>query len=82
LRGNTASFVFSLPAARRLDANSLRQSATSCKHALEVLGDPKVRSARAMFAFFDRKGPAGWRDTFETDEAVQIGLLVEREFCK
>jgi hypothetical protein len=34
-----------------------------------------------MFVFFDQKAPTGWRDTFETDEALQAGMLVDREMC-
>jgi hypothetical protein len=52
------------------------------QHALEVLGNPKIKSTLDMFAFFDQKGPTGWRDTFETDEALRAGMLVDRETCK
>jgi hypothetical protein len=52
------------------------------QHALEVLSDPKVRSTSAMYLFFDRKGPAGWREVFETDEALEAGMRVEREMCR
>ena len=51
------------------------------QHAVEVLANPKVRSTFEMFLFFDRTAPAGWRDSFETDEAVQAGLRVDREMC-
>lgn len=44
------------------------------QHALEVLSNPKVRSTLDMFVFFDRQGPVGWRDTFETDKALQVGM--------
>jgi hypothetical protein len=35
-----------------------------------------------MYAFFDRIAPTGWRDSFETDEAVREGLLVDKEACR
>src|SRR5262245_27258638 len=52
------------------------------QHAVEALSNPKVTSAVDMFQFFDRKKPAGWADTFETNEAVRAGLLVDKEMCK
>jgi hypothetical protein len=52
------------------------------QHVLEVLSDPGVRSTQAMYSFFDRKKPTGWRDAFETDEAEEVGMLVDREICK
>jgi hypothetical protein len=52
------------------------------QHALEVLSEPKVRTTLDMFAFFDQNAPAGWRDSFETDEAVRVGLLVDKEACR
>jgi hypothetical protein len=35
-----------------------------------------------MYLFFDRKGPTGWREVFETDEALEAGMRVEREMCR
>jgi hypothetical protein len=52
------------------------------QHALEVLSNLTIRNERDMYAFFDRKAPAGWRDAFETDEALAVGILVEKEMCR
>lgn len=52
------------------------------QHAVEVLANPKVRSTFDMFLFFDRTAPVGWRDSFETDEAIRAGLQVDKEMCR
>jgi hypothetical protein len=52
------------------------------QHALEVLDNPNVKSTSAMYILFDRKAPAGWREVFETDEALEAGMRVEREMCR
>jgi hypothetical protein len=52
------------------------------QHAREVLGNPNVRSTSGMYLYFDRKGPTGWREVFETDEALEVGIRVEREMCR
>jgi hypothetical protein len=51
------------------------------QHALEALGNPRVRSTPEIFHFFHRRGPTE-SGTFETIEAVETGLQVEREACR
>ena len=50
------------------------------QHALEALGNPRIRSGFAMSSFFHQIGPEGPR-RFETPEAERIGAAVAREAC-
>jgi hypothetical protein len=52
------------------------------QHAVEVLAHPKVRSTVDMILFRDRTASGGWRDSFETEEAIQAGLQVDNEACR
>ena len=45
------------------------------RHAVEVLGDPTIRSNAAVFHFALRQGPTA-RERFETTDAIQAGLDV------
>ena len=47
-------------------------------HATEVLADPSVTTANALYFLY---APGGWkaRDTFETDAAIRAGFAVRRE---
>lgn len=47
-------------------------------HALEVLGEPGIRTAAAMYLFYMGKSPTANR-TFETDAAIAAGFRVRRE---
>lgn len=51
------------------------------QHAVEVLGNPTVRSGAAVFSFFDRIGKTGF-EWFETAAAVRTGRDVAREACR
>jgi hypothetical protein len=76
-------FLRILVSARRAPGCELVTSiAHELQHAIEVLSEPRVRSAEDMYVFFDRKGAPGWRDTFETDEALEAGMQVEKEVCR
>ena len=50
------------------------------QHALEALSNPNVRTSFGLSSFFHRIGPEGPR-RFETPEAIQVGLTVEKEAC-
>jgi hypothetical protein len=50
------------------------------QHALEALSNPNVRSSFGLSSFFHQIGPEGPR-RFETPEAIQVGLAVEKEAC-
>ena len=50
------------------------------QHALEALGNPNVRTSFGLSSFFHQIGPEGPR-RFETPEAIQVGLRVEKEAC-
>ena len=51
------------------------------QHAVEALRNPNVRSSFGLSSFFQQIGPEGPR-RFETPEAIQAGLAVEREACR
>jgi hypothetical protein len=51
------------------------------QHALEALGNPRIRSGFAMSSFFHQIGPEGPR-RFETPEADRIGATVAKEACR
>lgn len=50
------------------------------QHALEVLSNPNVRTSFGLSSFFHQIGPEGPR-RFETPDAIQVGLAVEKEVC-
>ena len=50
------------------------------QHALEALSNPNVRTSFGLSSFFHQIGPEGPR-RFETPEAIQVGLRVEKEAC-
>lgn len=50
------------------------------QHALEALSNPNVRTSFGLSSFFHQIGPEGPR-RFETPEAIQVGLAVEKEAC-
>ena len=50
------------------------------QHALEALRNPNVRTSFGLSSFFHQIGPEGPR-RFETPEAIQAGLAVEKEAC-
>jgi hypothetical protein len=50
------------------------------QHALEALSNPNVRTSFGLSSFFRQIGPEGPL-RFETPEAIQVGLVVEREAC-
>jgi len=50
------------------------------QHALEALSNPNVKTSFGLSSFFHRIGPEGPR-RFETPEAIQVGLSVEKEAC-
>jgi hypothetical protein len=49
------------------------------QHALELLADPRVTSAAAMFWFYEREAPAG--GAFETAAAILVSDRVSREMA-
>ena len=51
-------------------------------HALEALSDSKVRDGYAMRSLFDRLGPVGVENNFETKAATRTGWSVEGEVCR
>jgi hypothetical protein len=50
------------------------------QHALEALSNPNIRTSFGLSSFFHQIGPEGPR-RFETPEAIQVGLAVEKEAC-
>lgn len=50
------------------------------RHAVEVLSDHRVTTPAQMHGFFSRIGSRRG-NRFETDEAIAIGVAVEREMC-
>jgi len=50
------------------------------QHALEALSNRNVRTSFGLSSFFHQIGPEGPR-RFETPEAIQVGLTVEKEAC-
>jgi hypothetical protein len=50
------------------------------QHALEALSNPNVRTSFGLSSFFHQIGPEGPR-RFETPEAIEVGLAVEKEAC-
>ena len=50
------------------------------RHALEALSNPNVRTSFELSSFFHQLGPEGPR-RFETPEATQVGLAVDKEAC-
>ena len=50
------------------------------QHAIEVLGNPRIRDGLGMFRFFDLGGRTSY-GTYETDAALEVGMAIEREVC-
>ena len=50
------------------------------QHVLEALRNPRIRTGSALSSFFHQIGPEGPR-RFETPEAIQAGIAVEKETC-
>ena len=50
------------------------------QHAREALADKKARTTIGLFRLFERIGPTG-SGTFETQDALDMGTIVEREAC-
>jgi hypothetical protein len=50
------------------------------QHALEALSNPNAKTSFGLSSFFHQIGPEGPR-RFETPEAIQVGLSVEKEAC-
>ncbi len=50
------------------------------QHAVEALSNPNVRTSAGLSSFFHQIGPEGPR-RFETADAIQAGLSVEKEAC-
>ena len=51
------------------------------QHAVEVLSNPKLTSAHAVYMFFMQEGPTG-SERFETPAAIHAGLKVDAELRK
>jgi hypothetical protein len=66
---------------RRLDSDAQLIGAVGheLQHATEVLDDPRVTNSTQMYFFYLRQAPTG-RDRFETLEAINAGIVVDREF--
>jgi hypothetical protein len=50
------------------------------QHAVEALSNPNVKTSARLSSFFHQLGPEGPR-RFETADAIQAGLSVEKEAC-
>jgi hypothetical protein len=50
------------------------------QHAIEVLGNPRVRTALQVYNFFDVVGRTG-SGRFETEAAMRAGLAIAEEGC-
>jgi hypothetical protein len=50
-------------------------------HAVEVLGNPRIRSTSDLFFLFHRIGQTSI-ERFETDEAVRAGVAIRQEACR
>jgi hypothetical protein len=51
------------------------------QHAVEALREPDVRTSIQLYFFFERIGPTS-SGRFETGDAIELGLAVEREACR
>lgn len=66
---------------QKLDQQLIGSIGHELRHAIEVLGDPHITSAGAMFFFYQREGFNGTSGTraFETKAAVEAGDAVRGE---
>jgi len=52
------------------------------QHAIEVLGEPKVRDYHTAYAFYEHEGSTDWtKASFETAAALRTGFAVRDEVC-
>jgi hypothetical protein len=51
------------------------------RHALEILGEPAVRTSEQAYMFYAREAATS-RDVFETQAAIKAGLAVEQELAR
>jgi len=51
------------------------------QHAMEILGDPRIRTDIQAYNFFDVMGRRPAAGRFETRAAVQIAVVISREAC-
>jgi hypothetical protein len=51
------------------------------QHAVELLGNPRVRNGIQAYRFFEIVGPTGF-GRFETGDAIEVGLDVAHEACR
>jgi hypothetical protein len=52
------------------------------RHAVEVLGNPRVTNNAAMYHFYSSRGWRGTKSSFETEAAVEAGNAVRSEVRK
>jgi hypothetical protein len=65
--------------ARRADIDLIASIGHELRHAVEVLGNPTIRTNAAMYLFYVREGIVrGW-GAFETAAAVEAGSAVREE---
>lgn len=64
---------------RKPDRELMASIGHELRHALEVLGDPSIKSGSAMFHFYMRTATMGAGRAFETPAAVLAGETVRRE---
>jgi hypothetical protein len=64
---------------RKADWDLMGSVGHELRHAVEVLGDPKVTSDAAMYFFYVRHGRRGTKSSFETTAAVEAGHAVRSE---
>ena len=65
--------------ARTADWDLMGSIGHELRHAIEVLGDPRVTNTGALYFFYLREGYRGTPRAFETRAAVQAGEQVRRE---
>ena len=64
---------------RKADRELMASIGHELGHAIEVLGDPSIRSSNAMFHFYSRTSTMGAGRTFETRAAILAGDTVGKE---
>jgi hypothetical protein len=68
--------------ARRADIDLIASIGHELRHAVEVLGNPTIKTNAAMHLFYVREGVVRGSSAFETAAAVEAGTAVRAELQK
>ena len=64
---------------RKTDEELIASIGHELRHAIEVLGNPRVTSNASMYIFYLREGFVGTAGAFETRAAIDAGLAVKAD---